>query len=134
MSRHSYTSDRRRAAGRLGRVVFALAAGVGFAVLAYEPPRESPATNDDKLSNETDPAQPQRVVREDDALRQTELSQAGWTVPGRARMRSSDDIWSQTVDGEAADVTQARKATAVAQAARGQGPAITVSPNSRGPP
>lgn len=118
-----------------GRLLCALAAGAGFAVLAYEPPAHARPDRDDGTISENHPSASRLDgVTDDDADPRPPGTQAAWFVPGDARMRSPDILASSS---DQRMEHRARSQDGPAPASRWPGPEAlvqTVEPHSRGPP
>ncbi len=118
-----------------GRLLCALAAGAGFAVLAYEPPAPAGTVRDDGTISENHPSASRLDgVTDDDADPRPPGTQAAWLVPGDARMRSPDILASSS---DQRVEHRARPQDGPVPASRWPGPEAlvqTVEPHSRGPP
>ncbi len=118
-----------------GRLLCALAAGAGFAVLAYEPRAPAGPERDDGTISENHPSASRLDgVTDDDADPRPPGTQAAWLVPGDARMRSPD-IFASSSDQQLE--RQARPQDGPAPASRWTGREAlvqTVETHSRGPP
>lgn len=119
-----------------GRLVLALGAGVGFAYLAYVPPPEDSggaATGADSI--ETDRTVARRAdVTDDVAAAQLKPAVSEWVARGDARTRSRDDVWVFQDEGQRTTESDGWSGRATAGDRHVAGMALTVLPNSRGPP
>ncbi len=131
MPRYTQQEGQVGGAGVVVRGIFALAAGGGFAYLAWEPapPRVPPPTESEDLTKDT--AVRQRIVTDDDALPRLEHAESRWADREEA-WAGFDERWQSEVGRSTAE--RDRDLMNDGGTGEAETAALTVLPHSRGPP